>query len=91
MAGWGRKSLRRFNLRPKAMFRGQPRLATAAAANNRNNRHYCHRTTHREIQERPQRRSRRPVYLVAGHHCAARFGPDADWAVELVPPPQAKP
>jgi hypothetical protein len=24
MAGWGRKSLRRFNLRPKAMFRGRP-------------------------------------------------------------------
>jgi hypothetical protein len=23
MAGWGRKSLRRFNLRPKAMFRGR--------------------------------------------------------------------
>jgi hypothetical protein len=28
-----------------------------------------------------------PVYLVAGHHRTARFGPDADWAVELVPPP----
>jgi hypothetical protein len=32
-----------------------------------------------------------PVYLVAGHHRTARFGPDADWAVELVPPPQVKP
>jgi hypothetical protein len=31
------------------------------------------------------------VYLVAVHHRTARFGPDADWAVELVPPPQAKP
>jgi hypothetical protein len=28
-----------------------------------------------------------PVYLVAGHRRTARFGPDADWAVELVPPP----
>jgi hypothetical protein len=28
-----------------------------------------------------------PVYLVAGHHRTACFGPDADWAVELVPPP----
>jgi hypothetical protein len=28
-----------------------------------------------------------PVYLVAGHHRTARFGPDADRAVELVPPP----
>jgi hypothetical protein len=26
-----------------------------------------------------------PVYLVAGHHRTARFGPVADWAVELVP------
>jgi hypothetical protein len=31
-----------------------------------------------------------PVYLVAGHHRTACRGPDADWAVELVPP-QAKP
>jgi hypothetical protein len=27
-----------------------------------------------------------PVYLVAGHHRTARYGPTADWAVELVPP-----
>jgi hypothetical protein len=31
--------------------------------------------------------TQRPVYLFAGHHRTARFGPDADWAVELVPPP----
>ena len=30
-----------------------------------------------------------PVYLVAGHHRTARGGPDADWAVELTPPPEA--
>ena len=29
-----------------------------------------------------------PVYLVAGHHRSARNGPDADWSVELVPPPR---
>ena len=29
-----------------------------------------------------------PVYLVAGHHRTARGGPDADWALELVPPPK---
>jgi hypothetical protein len=27
-----------------------------------------------------------PVYLVAGHHRTARYGPTADWAVELVQP-----
>jgi hypothetical protein len=32
-----------------------------------------------------------PVYLVAGHHRMARHGPDADWSVELVPPPELKP
>jgi hypothetical protein len=26
-----------------------------------------------------------PVYLVAGHHRVARFGPTPDWAVQLVP------
>jgi hypothetical protein len=34
------------------------------------------------------RRNPAPVYLVAGHHRTGRFGPDADWAVELVPPSQ---
>ena len=29
-----------------------------------------------------------PVYLVAGHHRTVRYGPTADWAVELVPPPK---
>jgi hypothetical protein len=28
-----------------------------------------------------------PIYLVAGHHRTACGGPDADWSVELVPPP----
>jgi hypothetical protein len=32
-----------------------------------------------------------PVYLVAGHHRTARYGPEADWALELVPPPEVKP
>jgi hypothetical protein len=32
-----------------------------------------------------------PVYLVAGHHRTARYGPDADWALELMPPPEVKP
>jgi hypothetical protein len=32
-----------------------------------------------------------PVYLVAGHHRTARHGPEADWALELVPPPEVKP
>jgi hypothetical protein len=31
-----------------------------------------------------------PVYLVAGHHRTARYGPEADWALELVPPPELK-
>ena len=29
-----------------------------------------------------------PVYLVAGHHRTARGGPDADWSIELTPPPE---
>jgi hypothetical protein len=29
-----------------------------------------------------------PVYLVAGHHRTARYGPDPDWSIELVPPPK---
>jgi hypothetical protein len=32
-----------------------------------------------------------PGYLVAGHHRTARGGPDADWSLELVPPPEVKP
>jgi hypothetical protein len=32
-----------------------------------------------------------PVYLVAGHHRTARGGPDADWSIELVPPPEVTP
>jgi hypothetical protein len=31
-----------------------------------------------------------PVYLVAGHHRTARGGPDADWSLELAPPPDVK-
>jgi hypothetical protein len=31
-----------------------------------------------------------PVYLVAGHHRTARSGPDPDWSIELVPPPEVK-
>jgi hypothetical protein len=31
-----------------------------------------------------------PVYLVAGHHRTARGGPDADWSIELAPPPDVK-
>jgi hypothetical protein len=31
-----------------------------------------------------------PVYLVAGHHRTVRGGPDADWSIELVPPPDVK-
>jgi hypothetical protein len=31
-----------------------------------------------------------PVYLVAGHHRTARGGPDADWSIELAPPPEVK-
>jgi hypothetical protein len=31
-----------------------------------------------------------PVYLVAGHHRTASGGPDPDWSLELVPPPDVK-
>jgi hypothetical protein len=31
-----------------------------------------------------------PVYLVAGHHRTDCRGPDADWSLELVPPPEPK-
>jgi hypothetical protein len=34
------------------------------------------------------KRNPAPVYLVAGHHRTTRYGPAADWAVELVPPPK---
>ena len=27
-----------------------------------------------------------PVYIVAGHHRTASYGPDPDWSIELVPP-----
>ena len=30
-------------------------------------------------------------YLVAGHHRTGRGGPDADWSIELAPPPDVKP
>jgi hypothetical protein len=29
-----------------------------------------------------------PVYLVAGHHRTASYGPDPDWSIELAPPPE---
>jgi hypothetical protein len=31
-----------------------------------------------------------PVYLVAGHHRTDCRGPDPDWSIELVPPPEVK-